>query len=128
MSHILPLLNEMRGRLGMYIGTSSLTKLAAFLRGYDYAVEKCSGKKTDPFLGEFRDWVHNRFQSTSQSWEDTILSHSADEADAVERFWELLGEYLKENSQAKLPGGNSDGVPGDSNKPPSDPLQLTRPS
>jgi hypothetical protein len=89
----------MRGRLGVYIGTSSLIKLAAFLRGYDCAVEKCSGKKTDPFLGEFRDWVHKRFRSTSQSWEETILSQSTSEADAVGRFWELLDEYLEENNQ-----------------------------
>jgi hypothetical protein len=41
--------------------------------------------------------VHQRFQSNRQSWEETILLHSADEADAVKRFWELLDEFLKES-------------------------------
>jgi hypothetical protein len=103
MSHILPLLHEMRGRLGMYLGTTSLTKLAAFLRGYDYAVEKLGMGKADRFLMEFRDWVHQRFQTTAYSWEETILRHSSDEADAVKRFWELLDEYLAEGEEKSAP-------------------------
>src|SRR5437867_3560592 len=96
MSHLLSLLDEMRHRrLAMYLGTTSVTKLAAFLRGYDYALEKHGFEKADPFLAEFRDWIHRRFQMTSQSWEDVILSRSADEADAVRRFWELLDEFLE---------------------------------
>ena len=102
MSHILPLLNEMRGRLGMYLGTTSITKLAAFLRGYDCAAEKLGARGGDPFLPDFRDWIHRRYETTSQSWEETILSRSKDEADAVRRFWELLDEYLGENGTAPL--------------------------
>jgi hypothetical protein len=63
----------------MYLGTTSLTKLAAFLRGFDYAVRKQGVEENDRFLAEFRDWVHQRFQSNRQSWEETILLHSADE-------------------------------------------------
>ncbi len=99
MSHILPLLGEMRGRLGMYLGSTSLTKFAAFLRGYDYGAEKCGARQPDPFLAEFRDWIHRRYGSTSQSWEETILSHSKDEADAVKQFWQLLDDYLAECKQ-----------------------------
>jgi hypothetical protein len=90
----------MRGRLGMYLGTTSITKLAAFLRGYDYALEQSGGAGRDPLLEEFRDWIHRHFQTTRQSWEETILLHSADEADAVRRFWVLLDEFL-----AERPGG-----------------------
>jgi len=96
MSHTLCALNDMRGRLGMYLGTTSLTKLAAFLRGFDYAVEKLRVEDADRFLVEFREWIHQRFQTTRHSWEETILLHSTDEADAVKRFWELLDEFLKE--------------------------------
>jgi hypothetical protein len=97
MSQVLCLLNEMRGRLGMYLGKTSLTGLAAFLRGYDYAVEQFGGGARDRFLLDFRDWIHGRFQTTEHSWEDTILLHSADEADAVRYFWELLDQYLQEH-------------------------------
>ena len=96
MSPILLLLTEMRGRLGMYLGSTSLTRLAAFLRGYDHALFKLGVGEEDPFLVEFREWVHCRYQTASQSWEDTILGRSASEGEAVERFWELLDIFLKE--------------------------------
>ena len=92
MAHMLCLLDEMRGRLGMFLGSTSLTKLAAFLRGYDYALEKCGGG-SDPFLAAFRDWIQRRYQITSRSWENVVLDHSADEVDAVRLFWELLAEF-----------------------------------
>ena len=109
MSHILPLLKEMRGRLGMFIGTPSLSRLAAFLRGYDLAMQK-SGSGTDPFLANFRDWVHNHLQTTSLSWEDAILEESSGEADAVKQFWKLLDKFLRETEkeqdlEAKRNGG-----------------------
>jgi hypothetical protein len=94
MSHILSLLTTMRSRPGMYLGTPAITRLAAFLRGYDYAVAQLGAGKSDQFLVDFRDWIHQRFQSTAYSWEDTILRHSADEADALRHFWQLLDEYL----------------------------------
>ena len=44
MADIRSLLQEMRGRLGMYIGVPSLARLAAFLRGYDYALRGTAGR------------------------------------------------------------------------------------
>lgn len=105
MSHVLSVLNEMRGRLGMYLGSTSIVKLGAFLRGYDYAAERLGPGKADPFLPEFREWVHRRFQGTERSWEETILRQSANEAEAVERFWSLLDEFLAERKGlAACPG------------------------
>jgi hypothetical protein len=115
------LLKEMRGRLGMYVGSTSLTKLATFLRGYDYAAERLGVRKTDPFLAGFRDWVHQRFQDSSRSWEDAILARSANEADAVKRFWELLDEFVKENP----PQGSAPGLPLAGVAPNCKPLQAT---
>ena len=98
MSQVLALLTEMRGkRVAMYVGSTSLTLLAAFLRGYEHAIWQFQAGARDEFLAGFRDWVHRRFRTTQHSWEDTILLHSADEADAVKRFWELFDEYLREN-------------------------------
>lgn len=110
MSHIFALLQQMRGRLGMYLGTTSLTKLAAFLRGYDLACEQVGGRSTDPFLAEFRDWVHTRFQSVEHSWEETILYHSAGDEDAVQHFWKLLDEFLEENDRKVRFQGKKDEV------------------
>jgi hypothetical protein len=101
------LLDEMRGRLGMFLGTTSLTKLAAFLRGYDYALEKCGGG-SDPFLGGFRDWIQRRYQATSRSWENVILDHSADEVDGVRLFWELLDEFRQNREDLVTANGPMD--------------------
>jgi hypothetical protein len=98
MGYVLTLLQEMRRRPGMYIGVQSITRLAAYLRGYEYAAERLGGKGPDPFLREFCDWIYKRFGSTHLSWGDIILQHSAGEAEAQERFWELLDEFLAQRS------------------------------
>lgn len=102
MSPMLSLLKEMRGRLGMYLGVSSLVRLAAFLRGYDLALHNFDRGTPDNFLPVFRDWIHQRFQSSQRSWEETILLHSADEADALKRFWELLDEFVQESQRCAI--------------------------
>src|SRR6266852_17677 len=93
----------MRGRLGMYIGTPSLTRLAAFLRGYEHALQTHGISAADAFLPDFRDWIHKRFGSSQRSWEETIVLHSTHEADAMKRFWELLDEYLEDHKVSSPP-------------------------
>jgi hypothetical protein len=95
MTRVVDLLKEMRGRVAVYVGTTSLTKLAAFLRGYDYALYKQGVDDVNRFFGGFQNWLHDRFHTTTHSWDNTILAHSKDEADAVDRFWNLLDEYLQ---------------------------------
>ena len=94
MSHILALLKEVRARPGMYIGAASLTRLAAFLRGFELAAERFGSAKPDDFLQDFRDWIHQRCGMATLSWEDTILKQSTGEADGLKRFWDFLDEYL----------------------------------
>lgn len=96
MSEVLSLLKEMRNRLGMYVGGPSIVRLASFLRGYDLARQRFGGGAADSFLPAFRDWIHERFHSSQHSWEETILLHSANDADAVKCFWELLDEFLQQ--------------------------------
>ena len=100
MSDLLSVLNELRRRPGMYIGRPSVIRLAAFLRGYDYALSKLDGRSVDPILPAFRDWIHQRFQTRKVSWEDLILQHSKDEEDAWKGLWELFDEYLAERTSA----------------------------
>src|SRR5450432_1484624 len=94
MSNFQVLLGKMRGRLGMYTGSTSITKLAAFLRGYDLAL--CERGERDDLLEQFRNWIQHRFKTTTVSWEGLILRDSAnDEEAAVSRFYNLLDEYLR---------------------------------
>jgi hypothetical protein len=107
MGYVLALLREMRRRPGMYIGVPSTIRLAAFVRGYDYAAMQLSGKAPDPFLPAFRDWVYERFGPRNESWEHIILQNSADDADAQERFWALLDEFLAQRGSIFKEGSMS---------------------
>jgi hypothetical protein len=100
------MLREMRGRrLAMYLGEVSILKLADFLRGFDYAIQKL-GQDRDSLLQDFRNWVQKKF-ATPQSWEKAILVHSTNETDAVDNFWKLLDEFLLEAGSAQ-PGGKDE--------------------
>lgn len=111
MSPILALLQEMRGRLGMYTGTTSITKLAAFLRGYQCALIKMDVKADCPFLSDFRDWIQTRYHNTKVGWENLILQDSKDEGDAVDHFWRLLDEFLATHPEHGAGATSTVGVP-----------------
>jgi hypothetical protein len=97
-SHMLDLLNEMRGRKpAMYVGRTSLSKLADFLRGYDYAIYRLLPAEADEFLADFRDWIQQSFGTTKKNWEDIIRLHSGTDNEAVDRFWVLLDKFLLES-------------------------------
>ena len=97
MSPIVEQLQQMRPRITMYVGSNSLTKLAAFLRGFECAVAKFGSAADDPFLRGFQDWIAKRFAvSISKAWEDIISFHSSGDSEAMEWFWELFDEYLAE--------------------------------
>src|SRR4051812_27891261 len=99
MSPIIKLLQEMRGRVPMYVGTNSLVQLAYFLRGYEHACKQLGAARDDHFLSDFRDWIRRRFSvSISKSWDDIISFQTADENEAMEYFWELLDEYLQQKA------------------------------
>ena len=94
MSPLLAVLESLRRRPGMYIGEPSLTRLAAFLRGYDYARHELLGEPADPFFISFQEWSEHRFRQKNKGWAEAILLQSNSESQAFDRFWELLDEYL----------------------------------
>lgn len=94
MSHMMTLLGAIRRRPGMYLGKPSISRLGAYLDGYEHAAQEFGGEEPDEILPAFRDWIHERAGSTQYSWEETILQESTDDADAQERFWKLLDEFL----------------------------------
>ncbi len=97
MSPIQAVLNEMRPRpLAIYLGEKSISKLAAYLRGYEHAVDHLRGGR-DHFLLHFGEWIEVRLQDRIHGWENAILLKSKDEADAVDNFWRLLDEFLTVN-------------------------------
>jgi hypothetical protein len=87
-------LEEMRGRVPMYIGSNSIIKLASDLRGYQCALERLGPGRDDDFLAAFQDMTQSRYGvKISKAWEDIILFQSADDHEAMESFWRLFDEY-----------------------------------
>jgi hypothetical protein len=111
MSQILDVLNEMRTRkLGMYVGSTSLTRLGLFLLGYEHAVCRLMPDNPDRFLADFREWIYQRFNTKDNiGWEEIILRECSDEQAAVKRFWELLDEYLgqQQRTVSAVPVGDA---------------------
>ena len=72
----------------MYLGSLSITRLAAFIDGY------LLGTSCESGLSDFQQWVSNKYGiKTSHKWSEIILFFEQDEALAFRRFFEILREY-----------------------------------
>lgn len=82
----------------MYVGKKSLSHLATFVRGAQYAtVMNTKDDNQTQKEYDFQRWLQNYYQvSTSLGWEKLILANTEDEQYALEQFWELLETFKKE--------------------------------
>ncbi|KYC35143.1 hypothetical protein WA1_08225 [Scytonema hofmannii PCC 7110] len=100
---IYELLGWIKKRPGMYLGTSSITRLEMILRGYTLARREVGLAPTEQereFEG-FQPWLQQRYGiKSNQSWAKIILFNSMDEREALERFFELFEEYLNRNKSS----------------------------
>ncbi|MEH2281950.1 MAG: hypothetical protein V7K90_11585 [Nostoc sp.] len=91
------ILKGIKKRPGMFLGTSSITKLDMLLRGYSLGRREVGVPPTEPereFEG-FQSWVQEKYGINSgQSWSKIILFYSVDEHEALHKFFELFEEYL----------------------------------
>jgi hypothetical protein len=96
------LLQRMKQRPGMYLGKCSITRLRAFLDGYetDRAELGFAHTEQQQQLDGFQEWIQERYQITStHGWDSIILFFSVDEKDALDKFFKVLEEFLY---QAKI--------------------------
>lgn len=96
------LLQRIKQRPGMYLGKCSITRLRAFLDGYEMARAELGFPDTEEQqqLDGFQEWIQERYQITStHGWDSIILFFSVDEKDALDKFFKLLEEFL---NQAKI--------------------------
>ncbi len=96
------LLQRIKQRPGMYLGKCSITRLRAFLDGYETARAELGFPDTEQQqqLDGFQEWIQERYQITStHGWDSIILFFSVDEKDALDKFFKLLEEFLY---QAKI--------------------------
>ncbi|MEH2221734.1 hypothetical protein [Nostoc sp.] len=99
------ILGAIKKRPGMYLGTSSITRLDMLLRGYSLARREVGVPPTEPereFEG-FQSWIEEKYGINSgQSWSKIILFYSVDEPEALQKFFELFEEYLNRNKSLEV--------------------------
>ena len=91
------LLGKIKQRASLYLGKRSLSHLHVFLDGYTFARRQLGIPLTEQEtkFDEFQEWIEKRFnQADTQSWSRIILFYSEDEADALQRFFELFEEFV----------------------------------
>ncbi len=89
------LLEEIKKRPSMYIGSKSLSNLRIYIDGFLYGICTTSGKENlTSFLFGFQEWIANKFDvKTMQHWSSIIRFFSVDDIEAFDKFYELLNEY-----------------------------------
>ena len=99
------MLDVIRQRPGLYLGTPSLTKLWDFLQGYRSAlINNDIPYRQVGFWNIiiFDTWIRNQLELpyNSQGWANNILQHcNGDEAKALANFFELLDEFRQQEQE-----------------------------
>ena len=102
--YLLDLLQRIKQRPGMYLGKCSITRLRAFIDGYGMARAELGLPRSpqEQDLNGFQEWIQERYKITStHGWDSIILFFSADERDALDKFFKLLEEFLDRSKIAE---------------------------
>ena len=101
--YLYEMLQSIKQRPGMYLGRCSITRLRSFLDGYMGARQDLGLPLTEQereFEG-FQEWIQKKFRITSsQSWAKIILFYSADEREALDKFFDLFEKFLSQEKSA----------------------------
>ena len=99
MSTLFDLLEKIKTKPGLYVGTTSITNLRMFILGYCFArSEMCiiNTEAESDFYKNFQPWLQNRLSiRTVNAWDKIILLTSIDERAAFDYFFQLLDEFLQ---------------------------------
>lgn len=102
--YLYEMLQRIKQRPGMFLGNCSITRLRAFLDGYMGARADLGLPPTQQELefNQFQEWIQSRFKITSShGWDRIILFYSADERDGLTNFFELVEQFINEESASK---------------------------
>ncbi len=94
------LIRKIRKRPALYLGKPSIDHLQVFLDGYTFARRELGVplSQEEEYFEKFQEWIESKYNlPDTQSWMKIILFYSADERDALERFFNLFEEFIGEN-------------------------------
>ena len=97
MEALFKLLEKIKAKPGLYLGTASVTSLRMFILGYRCARAELNIKNTtaeSDFYKNFQPWLQNRLSiHTVSGWDKMLLLTCIDEKAAFEYFFQLLNEF-----------------------------------
>ncbi|NEP11782.1 MAG: hypothetical protein F6K14_16535 [Symploca sp. SIO2C1] len=99
MTTLFNLLDKIKAKPGLYIGTASITHLRMFILGYCFARSEMGITNTEAesdFYKNFQPWLQNRLSiRTVNAWDKIILLTCIDEKAAFDYFFQLHDEFLQ---------------------------------
>jgi len=106
MSTLFDLLEKIKIKPGLYLGTASITNLRMFLLGYRFARREAGITNTEAesdFYKNFQPWLQNRLSiRTVNAWDKLILLTCIDEKAAFDYFFQLLNEFLQRDKSQDI--------------------------
>lgn len=99
MSALFDLLEKVKTKPGLYLGTDSITHLRMFIVGYRFARSEVGIANTEAesdFYKNFQPWLQNRLSiRTVSAWDKLVLLTCINEKAAFNYFFQLLDEFLQ---------------------------------
>jgi hypothetical protein len=106
MSTLFNLLDQIKVKPGLYLGTASITHLRMFIVGYRFARSEMAITPTETehdFYKNFQPWLQNRLSiRTVNAWDKIILLTCIDEKAAFDYFFQLLEEFLQRDQSQDI--------------------------
>lgn len=106
MSTLFDLLEKIKTKPGLYLGTASITNLRMFILGYRLARSELNISNTEAesdFHKNFQPWLQNRLSiRTVNAWDKIILLTCIDEKAAFDYFFQLLDEFLQRDKSQDI--------------------------
>ncbi|MUG97261.1 hypothetical protein F7734_34995 [Scytonema sp. UIC 10036] len=105
-STLFNLLETIKTKPGLYLGTASISNLRMFIQGYRFARKELSITNTEvesDFYKNFQPWLQNRLSiRTVNGWDKIILLTCIDEKAAFDYFFQLLDEFLQRDKNQDI--------------------------
>lgn len=106
MSTLFTLLEKIKAKPGLYIGTASITHLRMFIVGYRFARKEMGAPPTDTegdFYKNFQPWLQNRLSiHTVSAWDKLIRLTCIDDKAAFDYFFLLLEEFMERDKSQDI--------------------------
>jgi hypothetical protein len=106
MSTLFELLEKIKSKPGLYLGSASITNLRMFILGYRFARTEIGITNTEvetDFYKNFQPWLQNRLSiRTVNAWDKIILLTCTDEKAGFNNFFQLLDDFIQRDKSQDI--------------------------